>query len=124
MAGAYISFPFCAQKCSFCNFASGAFSRELESRYTEALIREIRAHKWQWAPETIYLGGGTPSNMDLADLETVLREIPASPWREATLEAAPGSITREKADTWRRLGINRVSLGVQSFVPRELARTG
>jgi oxygen-independent coproporphyrinogen-3 oxidase len=124
MAGVYISFPFCAQKCSFCNFASGAFSRELESRYNEALIREIRSHEWQWAPETVYLGGGTPSNMDLGALEAVLREIPNQPWREGALEAAPGTITREKAETWRRLGINRVSLGVQSFVALELARTG
>lgn len=124
MAGAYISYPFCAQKCSFCNFASGAFSRELEARYSQALLEEIRSHRWQWTPETIYFGGGTPSNMDLGLLEHVLEAIPGLPWREATVEAAPGTITREKAETWQRLGINRVSLGVQSFVSRELARTG
>jgi oxygen-independent coproporphyrinogen III oxidase len=124
MAGAYISYPFCSQKCSFCNFASGAFSRELEATYSEALLREIRSHEWQWTPDTIYFGGGTPSNMDLGVLEGVLHALPGFPWREATLEAAPGTITREKAEAWRRLGINRVSLGVQSFVGRELARTG
>jgi len=124
MAGAYISYPFCAQKCSFCNFASGAFSRELESKYTSALRKEIASHEWVWTPDTIYLGGGTPSNFSLADLESVLNLIPGRPWREATIEAAPGSITREKAQIWHSLGITRVSLGVQSFVPRELARTG
>lgn len=124
MAGVYISYPFCAQKCSFCNFASGTFSRDLESRYGTALLREIEAHEWHWTPETLYVGGGTPSSMDIAAFESVLNAVPGAPWREATLEAAPGTITREKAESWRRLGIGRVSLGVQSFAARELARTG
>src|SRR5437879_8625117 len=62
--------------------------------------------------------------MDLEALTRLLGQIPGSPWREATIEAAPGTITVEKADAWRRGGINRVSLGVQSFIKRELARTG
>src|SRR3954453_10333820 len=124
MPGVYLSFPFCSQKCSFCNFASGPFSRELESRYNQALHHEVATHDWAWVPDTVYLGGGTPSNMDLRALEQVLSAIPAHPWREATLEAAPGTITPEKARVWRRIGINRVSLGVQSFVAAELARTG
>ena len=124
MPGVYISFPFCAQKCSFCNFASGAFSRELELQYNRALLQELRAHSWQWTPDTVYLGGGTPSNMDLEALEFALAAIPGRPWREATIEVAPGTITPEKAAAWRRLGIDRVSLGVQSFDTRELKRTG
>jgi len=124
MSGVYISFPFCAQKCSFCNFASGVFSHDLEAEYNQALLTEIRVHDWEWRPDTLYLGGGTPSNMDLTALERVLSEIPGCPWRETTLEAAPGTITPEKADAWRRMGIGRVSLGVQSFVKLELAQTG
>jgi oxygen-independent coproporphyrinogen-3 oxidase len=62
--------------------------------------------------------------MDLAALEHALTAIPGRQWSEATIEAAPGTITREKAEAWRRLGINRVSLGVQSFDTRELRRTG
>jgi oxygen-independent coproporphyrinogen III oxidase len=124
MSGVYISFPFCAQKCSFCNFASGSFSRDLEGEYNQALLTEIRKHDWRWRPDTVYLGGGTPSNMDLDALELVLAAIPGRPWREATLEAAPGTITPEKAKAWRRMGIGRVSLGVQSFVKLELAQTG
>ena len=124
MSGVYISFPFCAQKCSFCNFASGAFSRELEERYGEALVREIETHAWQWTPETVYLGGGTTSNMDLDVLERALRAIPGTPWKETTLEAAPGTLTTANVERWRRAGVNRVSLGVQSFVRQELARTG
>lgn len=169
MPGVYISYPFCAQKCTYCNFASGVFPRELEPRYVDALIAEISTHPWAWPPETIYLGGGTPSAMAPRDIERILGSLPdgrgsvasasapAEPhasstpgddrasctgnhrlaeyrtggalasgprWREATLEAAPGAITSDLASGWARAGINRVSLGVQSFIQRELARTG
>jgi oxygen-independent coproporphyrinogen III oxidase len=122
--GVYISFPFCAQKCSFCNFASGVFPRELEDQYLSALRHELQAHDWHWRPETVYIGGGTPSRLATADLHRILQLVPGSPWREATLEAAPGSLTRESVRGWAEAGIDRVSLGVQSFVGRELARTG
>src|ERR1700678_2780406 len=124
MPGVYLSYPFCAQKCSYCNFASGVQPRDLEPRYVGALRTEIESMQWPWVPETVYLGGGTPSRMDPRDLSDLLTLIPGRPWQEATMEAAPGSITREKAKAWRDAGINRVSLGVQSFIQRELARTG
>jgi oxygen-independent coproporphyrinogen-3 oxidase len=120
----YVSYPFCAQKCAFCNFASGVWPRALEARYREALTGEIRAHRWEWRPETVYLGGGTPSNMDLEALGELLAEIPGRPWSEATIEAAPGGIDAERARAWAAVGINRVSLGVQSFVDLEIRRTG
>lgn len=85
---------------------------------------EIARHAWRWTPETVYLGGGTPSQIDPVALEEILGAIPWRPWREATIEAAPGGITAEKAAAWRKSGINRVSLGVQSFVEKELRRTG
>lgn len=118
MPGVYISYPFCAQKCTYCNFASGVFPRSLELEYHQALAAEIAGHQWAWRPETLYYGGGTPS---------LLSELPTLPWRdfaEATLEAAPGTVTPERIATWRAAGINRVSLGVQTFVPHEIARTG
>jgi oxygen-independent coproporphyrinogen-3 oxidase len=124
MPGVYLSYPFCAQKCSYCNFASGVLPRELEPDYVDALRAEIRATQWPWVPETVYLGGGTPSQMDAAALASVLAEIPGREWTEATIEAAPGGITIEKAEAWANAGLNRVSLGVQSFVTRELTRTG
>ena len=128
MPGVYISYPFCAQKCTYCNFASGVFPVALEPGYLEALRNEIRNTTWAWTPETVYLGGGTPSLIDPEALAAVLSGIPGE-WQETacqetTMEAAPGGITPEKAAAWRRSGINRVSLGVQSFNARELARTG
>src|SRR5450755_4225064 len=124
MPGVYISYPFCAQKCTYCNFASGVFSHDLEREYLDALAAEIAGHAWAWNPETVYLGGGTPSRMEPVDLSRVLSAVPGRPWREATIEVAPGGITAERAAAWVGVGINRVSLGVQSFIPRELARTG
>ncbi len=124
MAGVYISFPFCAQKCTYCNFASGVFPRSLQDDYTRVLVAEIERHIFEWRPETVYLGGGTPSSMELPALTAVLSAVSGAPWKEATLEAAPGSITAGKARAWRASGIDRVSLGVQSFVRQEIAATG
>ena len=124
MSGVYISYPFCAQKCTYCNFASGVFPRELEDRYLGVLLSELRSTQWPWVPETVYLGGGTPSQMAPESLASILAAIPGHPWPEATMEAAPGGLNPEKITAWRHAGINRVSLGVQSFVQKELARTG
>lgn len=124
MAGVYLSYPFCSQKCTYCNFASGVLPLELERDYLAALECEIRRHAWPWTPETVYLGGGTPSRIEPDDLARLLAAIPGRPWAEATIEAAPGGITSEIARAWRDAGIGRVSLGVQSFSERELRQTG
>jgi oxygen-independent coproporphyrinogen III oxidase len=124
VAGVYLSYPFCAQKCTYCNFASGVFPREQERRYVHALAGELRAYSWPWQPETVYLGGGTPSILEIEDLRALLALIPGRPWREATMEAAPGSVTPARARAWAECGLNRVSLGVQSFVETEIRRTG
>ncbi len=124
MSGVYISYPFCAQKCTYCNFASDVSGAELRQAYGEMLRREIGEHVWAWTPETVYLGGGTPSLMDAEEFRALLDCVPGRPWREATVEAAPGTLTRERVHGWVEAGVNRVSLGVQSFVQRELARTG
>ncbi len=124
MPGVYISYPFCSQKCTYCNFASGVAAPGLEERYLAALMAEIAAHQWRWRPETLYIGGGTPSTLAPRALEELLAPIPGRPWIEATLEAAPGTVTRERAAQWRRCGVNRISLGVQSFVRAEIVGTG
>ena len=124
MPGVYVSYPFCAQKCTYCNFASGVFPSGTEPRYLDALRAEIERHSWAWRPETVYLGGGTPSAMPPEALASLLARIPGRPWLEATLETAPGTVTPERARAWAEAGIDRVSLGVQSFVQAEIARTG
>jgi oxygen-independent coproporphyrinogen-3 oxidase len=124
LPGVYISWPFCAQKCTYCNFASGVFPRELEQRYLARLLAELDTTEWPWTPETVYLGGGTPGSMNLETLQAILARVPGRPWREATLEAAPGAITAGQARGWRELGLTRVSLGVQSFIDAELRQTG
>ena len=124
MAGVYISYPFCSQKCTFCNFASDVYSAESKVQYDYALLQEVKAQTWTWHPETVYLGGGTPSLMPLKLLANLLLSIPADRVVEATLECAPGTLTKDKVEAWMAAGINRVSLGVQSFDPTELRHTG
>jgi oxygen-independent coproporphyrinogen-3 oxidase len=89
-----------------------------------ALESEVRLHQWQWLPETIYWGGGTPSLMPLERFEAVMSLIPGKRWIEATLECAPGTVDEDKVMAWAHAGINRVSLGVQSFVTSEARQTG
>jgi oxygen-independent coproporphyrinogen-3 oxidase len=122
--GVYLSYPFCAQKCTYCNFASGVFPAEWESRYLDRLERELSGAAWPWSPETVYWGGGTPSLMEADRFRRLMDLIPGRPWREATVEAAPGSVTPGRAALWAECGIGRVSLGVQSFVEAEIRRTG
>lgn len=98
--------------------------KDLEARYAVALLAEFASHQWEWMPDTLYMGGGTPSAIEPALFTQLLTALPGRPWREATLEAAPGSLTTEKTAAWVQAGINRVSLGVQSFNKAELARTG
>src|SRR5258708_38359071 len=123
MPGVYVSYPFCAQTCTYCNFASGVFSRDLERTYLDAISKEIESQDWRWRPETVYLGGGTPSRLEFDDLVRILSRIPGRPWRGATLEVAPGCITNQRATDWLPAGIHRDSLGVQSIIARELVRT-
>jgi oxygen-independent coproporphyrinogen-3 oxidase len=124
MPGVYISYPFCRQKCTFCNFASGVFSCDTRGRYEEALLNEVRAYCWEWLPETLYLGGGTPSLMAFQFMRDLLGAMPCGQVGETTLECAPGTVTPEAAAVWAGCGINRISFGVQSFATPELRATG
>ncbi len=124
MPGVYISYPFCTQKCTFCNFASDVYSREARVRYEQILLKEIRAQNWLRQPETVYFGGGTPSLMPVGLLQEVMSAVPRERLLEVTMECAPGTITCELAESWLECGINRVSLGVQSFVTDELRQVG
>jgi len=135
--GLYISVPFCRQKCSYCNFASGVFSREKMERYTECLIAELadaRALAEQLACElprevdSIYLGGGTPTTLTAGQLERIFDAARAHfhvlPNAEITVECAPGTLSPEMLAELLRCGVGRVSFGVQSFVDQESRAVG
>jgi oxygen-independent coproporphyrinogen-3 oxidase len=126
MDGLYVSIPFCKFKCTYCNFASGVFPAAKLERYLAALESEIAGYSGE--ADSIYLGGGTPSLLtgaQIARLFGVLRDrFKITAGAEITIEAAPGTFDATLAAVWRSLGVNRVSLGVQSFVERELRATG
>jgi oxygen-independent coproporphyrinogen-3 oxidase len=135
--GIYISVPFCRSKCSYCNFASGVFSRAVFERYIDRVCGDIQRAREAalqagqvMAPtaDSIYLGGGTPTLLDGNLLERLLLAIrqnfKVQADAEVTVECAPGTLTASVLEIFRRCGVNRVSLGVQSFVDREAAAVG
>jgi oxygen-independent coproporphyrinogen-3 oxidase len=118
----YIHVPFCARRCSYCDFAI-AVRREIPvDEYLTALAREIdlrHAGNNEWRLRTIYLGGGTPSRLGADGIERLLellgRRLDLEDDAEVTIEANPDDVTPDAAGAWRKAGINRVSLGAQSF---------
>jgi oxygen-independent coproporphyrinogen-3 oxidase len=100
------------------------FTNDVKAGYHAELLKEVCGHTWEWEPQTLYFGGGTPSLMPVGLLEALTSAIPGKPWSEATLECAPGTLTVQALDAWLACGINRVSLGVQSFVDTELRQVG
>lgn len=121
----YVHIPFCIRKCSYCDFLSFPYDHDLAQRYTNALCRELELKK-TFAPhlKTIYIGGGTPAILPETCLKQIFSAIRkqyiVSPEAEVTMETNPGTVTGEKADLLLSLGVNRVSLGVQSFSDTEL----
>ena len=125
--GIYVQVPFCQTKCTYCNFHTGAFSRSLYAPYVDAVCREIRSAQRGLTADTVYIGGGTPSLLDPAHLERILaaiRDAFGGNWNEATLEADPETITSDEAVAWLKAGVNRISMGVQSFNDEELRAAG
>ena len=124
---AYVHIPFCAHKCGYCDFAALAGFDHLADRYLPALAAEM-ALATRGVPrevDTIFIGGGTPTRLDAPALgrllESVRRWFPLAPGGEWTVEANPGTIDEAKADVLASGGVNRVSLGAQSFQPALLA---
>jgi oxygen-independent coproporphyrinogen-3 oxidase len=135
--GIYISVPFCRTKCSYCNFASDVFSRAVFGRYVDRVCADIAnapqvademGGRMERAVDSIYLGGGTPTVLEAAQLErifgTVRSQFDVQPDAEVTVECAPGTLTPAMLQSLLRCGVNRVSLGVQSFVDQEAAAVG
>jgi oxygen-independent coproporphyrinogen-3 oxidase len=135
--GIYISVPFCRTKCSYCNFASDVFSRTVFERYVERVcadighatqIAEAMGGEIERAVDSIYLGGGTPTVLEAGQLERIFaavrNQFDVLPDAEVTVECAPGTLAPAVIDSLLRCGVNRVSLGVQSFVDAEAAAVG
>jgi oxygen-independent coproporphyrinogen III oxidase len=135
--GIYISVPFCRTKCSYCNFASDVFSRVVFDCYVDRvcadvantpIIAEEMGGKIEYEVNSIYLGGGTPTVLDPTQLQRVFDAVRGQfsvlPDAEVTVECAPGTLGAEVLEGLLRCGVNRVSLGVQSFVDVEAAAVG
>jgi oxygen-independent coproporphyrinogen III oxidase len=135
--GIYVSVPFCKTKCSYCNFASDVFSRLVFERYVDRvcadvvnapqLAREMRG-RIEREVDSIYLGGGTPTVLEATQLQRIFDAVRAQfsvrSDAEVTVECAPGTLGPEVLEGLLRCGVNRVSLGVQSFVDAEAAAVG
>jgi oxygen-independent coproporphyrinogen-3 oxidase len=135
--GLYISVPFCRTKCSYCNFASDVFSRAVFQRYVDRACSDIASAaatadhmggRFVRTVDTVYLGGGTPTILDVTQLErlflTIRQNFDMQENAEITVECAPGTLTASILDSLQKCGVNRVSLGVQSFVDQEAASVG
>ncbi|HET9753149.1 MAG TPA: radical SAM protein, partial [Myxococcales bacterium] len=129
--GIYVHFPYCLSKCPYCDFASRAEAVIPQERYTSAVLRELRARAAQFPGReavSVYFGGGTPSLWDPPQLGRVLREVralfPVRQDAEVTLEANPGTTDEARFSAFRELGVNRLSIGVQSFAPAQLVSLG
>ncbi|HYO91645.1 MAG TPA: radical SAM family heme chaperone HemW, partial [Pyrinomonadaceae bacterium] len=132
LAGIYIHIPFCRARCSYCDFATGTYDAPLAERYVRALTREIRAfpalENETREADTIYFGGGTPSLLSPAQVETILEAVHErfriSASAEVTMEMNPGRLTPEILREFQHLGVTRASFGAQTFDDRELSQLG
>jgi oxygen-independent coproporphyrinogen-3 oxidase len=135
--GLYISIPFCRSKCAYCNFASGVYPASVQARYVDRLVEDLAAAR-AWAErkgvelprrvDTVYLGGGTPSLLapeQIKRLFAAMRaEFDLDLDAEITVECAPGQLANETLEALQAAGMNRASLGVQSFIDREARLSG
>jgi len=123
----YVHVPFCARKCEYCAFYSAPGTGDQINRYVRALLRELELVAERLRPETIFFGGGTPSLLTVQQWEQIgrclerLKLLGAAEW---TIECNPATVSPDKARLWRELGVNRISLGVQSLEEDLLDRLG
>lgn len=128
--GIYIHIPFCKQKCFYCDFCSFANKNEMQEKYVEAVINEIKniTHKEKYTVTTIYFGGGTPSILNPEYIKNILQEIESSfeilDDAEITIEINPGTVNEEKLKKYKEYGINRLSIGLQSANDKILKKIG
>jgi oxygen-independent coproporphyrinogen-3 oxidase len=126
--GLYLHVPFCSAICNYCNFNRGLLEEDVKARYVRAVESEIVAAASGRAADTIYFGGGTPSLLAPFEVATLIaacrRSFAVAGDAEITLEANPETVTVERLAGYAAAGVNRLSLGVQSFRDEELRRLG
>lgn len=144
--GIYIHIPFCEAKCAYCDFLSGPSSNENKKRYVDALVEQIKEYSYlneEYYIRTIFIGGGTPSSIDPMDIRRILETVyevfgientyingnnqqalQSTSNLEITIEANPGTLTEEKLRIYKKSGINRISMGLQSVNDKELKLLG
>jgi len=121
--GVYVHIPFCEQRCYYCAFTVAVSGEPAYEPYVRRLIREIELSEINEPAETIFFGGGTPSIIDGALIERILEALPMGA-AEISLEANPGTLTDAKIERYRSAGVNRISLGAQSFHDEDLKNAG
>lgn len=119
----YIHIPFCVRKCDYCDFLSFQSNSEERKKYVDFLIKEIRLYP-KYKYDTVYFGGGTPSLLETEDIKRILAELDICENAEVTLEANPKTIDLKKLKKLKEIGINRISMGVQSFDEKFLKKLG
>ena len=127
----YIHIPFCVKKCAYCDFLSGPADADTIEKYVQALIREIESVKIEtekYRVVTVFVGGGTPSVLEGEQIERIFSAVRErfglGEADEITIEANPGTVTRGKLQSYKRVGINRISFGLQSANNEELKMLG
>lgn len=131
--GLYVHLPFCVKKCRYCDFLSAPATKEMQKAYCQALLKEIESYEFaaeQYKIRTIYFGGGTPSLLEAEWLGRILEKICQvfsdvdKKHIEITLEVNPGTVNGEKWKVYEQIGINRISMGLQSSHDEELKLLG
>lgn len=133
--GIYIHIPFCEKKCDYCDFLSGTATMEQKEAYVQALIKEIQSYEKmarEYKIETVFIGGGTPTSLEGLQISRIIKELKRvfsiikeeEERIEFTIEANPGTLTKEKSEEYKASGVNRLSIGLQSADNKELKKLG
>jgi len=121
--GVYVHIPFCEQRCYYCAFTVAVSPETSYEPYVQRLIREIELSEFEEQPETVFFGGGTPSIVEGESIQRIVNALPRGA-SEISIEVNPGTLSEKKLDCYRAAGVNRISLGVQSFHDEDLKNAG
>lgn len=127
--GIYVHIPFCIKKCNYCDFLSAPATKQVQKYYVDGLTKQIKQYKElirEYEVKTIFFGGGTPSALEIKELKRIMEQLEEfiNDEQEITIEANPGTLTKEKLMFYKKSGFNRLSIGLQSANERELKLLG